>query len=126
MRSNSAEILFPVFFFFLRKTFVSVSGMGRDVQSLMLSIQHFRSRPQHRPPSQGVLRDGLGEVVVACDMPEPREFPSLDSCQKRFPWTHKEIDIAPLPVVGLVLKEGDTEKFSPAFGFEGLGPFLRV
>ena len=35
-----------------------------------------------------------------CDMPEPCEFPSLDSCQKRFLWTHKEVDHAPHPVFG--------------------------
>ena len=28
----------------------------------------------------GALKDGLGEAVMACDMPEPRKFPSLDSC----------------------------------------------
>ena len=27
-------------------------------------------------------------------MPEPCKFPSLDSCQKRFLWTHKEADVA--------------------------------
>ena len=36
-----------------------------------------------------------------------------DSCQKRFLWTHKEVDLAPLPVVGLVLQVGDAE--SPHF-----------
>ena len=35
-------------------------------------------------------------------MPEPCKFPSLDSCQKRFLWTHEEADRAPHPVVGLV------------------------
>ena len=37
---------------------------------------------------QGAQNDGLGEAVVACDMPEPCKFPSLDNCQKRFLWTH--------------------------------------
>ena len=67
---------------------------------------------------KGPLKDGFREAVMARDMPEPIKFPSLDSCQKRFPWTHKEIDIAPLPVVGLVLQ--DTEKVSHALGFESL------
>ena len=44
-----------------------------------------------------------GEAVVACDMPEPCKFPSLESCQKRFSWTHKEVYLAPQPDVGLVL-----------------------
>ena len=72
------------------------------------------------PTLQGVLNDGLGETVVACDMPEPRECPSLDSCQKRFLWTHKEVDHAhaPHPVVGLVLKVEDAKTFSRALDFE--------
>ena len=59
-------------------------------------------------------------------MPKPRKFPSLDSCQKRFLWTHKEVDLAPHPVVGLVLQVGDAEKFPQALSFEGLIPFLSV
>ena len=39
----------------------------------------------------GTLKDGYGEVFVACVMPEPCKFPSLDSCHKKFPWTHKEV-----------------------------------
>ena len=50
---------------------------------------------------QDALQDGFGEAVVACDMPEPCKFPSPDSYQKRFPWTHKEVDLAPHPIVGL-------------------------
>ena len=48
---------------------------------------------------------------MACDMPEPCDFLSLDSYQKRFLWALNEVNLAPHPVVGLVLKEGDTEKF---------------
>ena len=33
---------------------------------------------------QRVVKDGFGEVVVACNMPQPCKFPSLDSNQKRF------------------------------------------
>ena len=51
-------------------------------------------------------------------MPEPCKFPSLDSCQKRFLWTHKEVDF--------VLQVGDTEKFPHVLGFETLDPFCRV
>ena len=29
---------------------------------------------------RGALKDGFGEAVVACDMPEPRKFPSLGVC----------------------------------------------
>ena len=55
---------------------------------------------------------------MACDMPEPCKFPSLDSCQKRFLWTHKEVDLPPHPVVGLVLQVEDAKKFPQALGFK--------
>ena len=61
---------------------------------------------------------------MACDMPEPCKFPSLDGCQKRFLLTYKEADLALHPVIGLVLQEGDTEKFPLALGSEALNPFL--
>ena len=48
---------------------------------------------------------------------------SRDSSQKRFLWTHKEVDLASHPVVGLVLQVGDTEKFPLALCFESLDPF---
>ena len=67
------------------------------------------------PTLQGALRDGFGEAVVACDMPEPCKFPSLDIGQKRFLWTHKEINLAPHPVVGLVLQV-DAERLPQALG----------
>ena len=63
---------------------------------------------------------------MACDMPEPCEFPAPNSRQQRFLWTHKEVDLAPHPVVGLVLRVGDAKKFPQALGFKGLDPFLRV
>ena len=72
---------------------------------------------------QGALKDGFGEAVMACDISEPCKFPSLDSCQKKFLWTHKEVDLAPQPVVGLALQAGDAEKFSQALGFESLDLF---
>ena len=50
MKDDSAEILFQSF---LQEVLVSSSGMGRDVHSLLLSIQHFLCRPQRRPPSKG-------------------------------------------------------------------------
>ena len=96
MRDDLAEILFQSF---LQGALVSSSGMGRDVYSLMLSIQHFLFLPWRRPSSS----DGFGEAVVACDMPELGKFPSLDSYQERFLWTHKEVDLDLHPVVGLVL-----------------------
>ena len=61
---------------------------------------------------------------MVCDMPEPCEFQSLDRCQISFLWTHKEVDLAPRPAVGLVLQVGDAEKFPQALGFESLDPFF--
>ena len=63
---------------------------------------------------------------MACDLSEQCKFPSLDSCQKRSLWTHKEVDLAPHPVVGLVLQVGDAEKFPQALCLDSLHPFLRV
>ena len=58
-----------------------------------------------------VLKDDFGEAVAACDTSDVCEFPSLDSCQQRFLWTHKEVDPALHPVIGPVLQVGDAEKF---------------
>ena len=68
----------------------------------------------------------LEKTVGAWDMPEPCKSPSLDSCQKRFLWTYKEVEFAPHQVVGLVLQVGDAEKFRRALGLQSLSPFLRV
>ena len=106
MRDDSEEILFQSF---LQEAIVSSSGTGRDVDSLMLFIQHFLCRN---------LKGGFGEAVVACDMPEPCKLPSLDSCKTRFVQTHEGVDLAQKPVVGLVFQVGVTEKFPHALGFE--------
>ena len=82
--------------------------------------------PAMSPTLQGALKDGLEEAVVACDMPEPCKFPSLDSCQKRFLWTPKEVDLALHPFVGLVLQVRDAEKFPQAFDFKVLHLSLSV
>ena len=76
-------------------------------------------------PSTTGGENGFGEAVTACDMPKPCKFPSLDSCQKRFLWTHTEVDLAPHPIVGLVLQVGDSEKFPQTLGFEGSDPFFQ-
>ena len=66
----------------------------------------------------------LEGLLVVYDTLEPCEFSSPDSCKKRFSWAHKEVDLAPHPV--LVLQMGDAEKFPHAFDLESLDPFLRV
>ena len=50
---------------------------------------------------------------------------SLDRCQKRFLWTHKEVDLALHPVIVLVFEVGDTEMFPWVLSFESLDPFLQ-
>ena len=95
-----AEILFKSF---QQEAIVSTSGMGRVVHSLLLSIQHFLCPPRRRPPSNSALKECFGEAVVACDMLESCSFRPLDSCQKRFLWVHKEVDLAVHPAVVLCL-----------------------
>ena len=71
------------------------------------------------PILQDALKDGFTEAVVACDLPEPGKLPSLDSCQKRFRWTHKGADLAPHP-------SRRCKEVPQALGIEKLDPFLRV
>ena len=77
------------------------------------------------PPPQGALKDHFGEAkaVMVCDMPEPK-FSSHDSHQKRFLWTHKEVDLALHPVIGIVPQVGDTEKYPHALLKEFTKPAL--
>ena len=59
-------------------------------------------------------------------MPGPYEFPSLDSCHRRFLWINEEVDLVLHPVVGLVIQVQNAEKLSRAFCLETLDPFLGV
>ena len=45
---------------------------------------------------------------------------------KRGSCGHQVVDLAPHPVVGLVLQVGNGEKFPQAFGFAGLDAFFGV
>ena len=83
MRDNSAEIFFQCF---PQEALVSSSGKVKDVVH-----QAFPALTTASPMLQGALKDGFVEAVMACDMPEPCKFPSLDSCQKRFPWTTRKL-----------------------------------
>ena len=68
------QILFPIF---PQEAILSNSGIGRDVHSLLLSIQHFLLRNTASPTRQNAPRDGLVEAVVAAGMSEPFELSSL-------------------------------------------------
>ena len=108
---------------------MSSSGMGRDVHSFMLSTQRFLCRPRRRPPSKVPRRMVLERLSWRVTCPNHAsiiKFPSLDSCRKRFLWTHKEVDLALHPVSGLVLQRNSAEKFSQALGFESLDPYFRA
>ena len=83
---------------------MSSSGLGKECPLFDVVHQAFLLPTTASPTLQGSLKDDFGEAVVACDMPEPFKFPSLGNCQKRFLWTHKEVDLAPHPVVGLVFQ----------------------
>ena len=121
MRDDSTEVLFPVF---------SEGGLceqfwhGQGCPLFDVVHPAFPLPSMKSLTLQDALKDGFGEAVVPCDMPESCEFPALDNCQKGFLWTHREIDLAPHPVVGFVLKVGDVEKFPTALGFESLDPFF--
>ena len=88
MRDDSAKILLQPF---LQEALVSSSGVGTvDVVRPAFPLPTTAS-----PTFQGDLTVDFGEAVVAYDISEPCKFPSLDCCQKRFLWTHKEVDLAP-------------------------------
>ena len=57
---------------------------------------------------------------MARNILEPCNPLSLDSCQKSSLWVHKEIDLAPHPVIVLMLQVGDAEKFPQALGLRSL------
>ena len=84
MRDDSAE---SPFLPFLHEAIVNSSGMDRDAHSLTSSNQHYFPLPTTASPTfQDAPEDVFGETGVARDTPEPREVPSLDSCQKRVLW----------------------------------------
>ena len=83
IRDYLSEILFQSF---LLEALVSGCDMGRDVHSMMLSIQHFLCWPRCHPPSKvpwrmvwrGCLRMWH---VWSWQLPEQCDMSDLDSCQ---------------------------------------------
>ena len=93
------------------------SCKGRDVHFLLL----------HGVPLTPRCPEGcFGQAIVARDMTEPCNLPSLDSCRRMFPVGPRRADHVPHPVVGLVLQAGDAEKFLRALDLESLDPILRI
>ena len=122
MSDDSAEILFQSF---LQET-TERFWYGRECPLIEVAHPAFPLLITALPTLQGALKDGFGETVMAFDVPEPCKFSSLDSCQKRFLRTHKEVHFALYPVVRLVFQVGDMEKFPHALGFKSLDPFFSV
>ena len=104
---------------------MSSSGMGRDVHSMFL-CSIFSANHGIAHPLRCLEECFFLVAVVVCDMPELCKFPSLDSCQMRFLWTHNKLDILlhTQSVSSLVPQIGDKEKFSHALGFESLDSFF--
>ena len=61
---------------------------------------------------------------MACDMPEPCKFPSLDGCQKGSCGPTRKLSFLCTQSFALCSKKGDAEKFPHALGFESLDPFF--
>ena len=99
MRDDSAEILFQSF---LREALLMQFWNGQGCPLFYVVHPAFPLSTTASPNLQDVLKDGFEEAVMACDMPEPFKFPSLGSCQKRFLWTHKGVDLASHPVIVFV------------------------
>ena len=86
------------------------SGLGQGCPPFDIVHPAFPLAATVSPNFQDAPKDGFGEAVVAGGMPEPCKCPSVGSCQRKFLWTHKDADLAPHPVVGLVLQVGDAQQ----------------
>ena len=93
-------------------------GQGRP----LFNIVHpaFPLSTTASPTLQGVPKNGFGEAVVACGMPEPCKFPLLTVARRGSCGPRGEVDLVPHPVVGLVPQVRDMEKFPHALDFESL------
>ena len=124
-RDNSAEILFESF---LQKAIENSSGMGRDVHSLMLSIQHFLSWLWHHPSSKvpwGMVFERLSWHMTCLN----HAYIHLWTVAKRGSCGPTRKLILPCTqslVLGLVLQVRDSKKFHQTLRFKILDPFFRV
>ena len=103
LRVDSAEMLFQSFR--MKLAVLAWAGMSTlwcrpsSISSAVYGVAH-----HPRCPEEWFWKGCCG-IWHARTM----QFPSLGSCQKRFLWTHKEVDIAPHPVVGLVFQAGSAD-----------------
>ena len=68
---DSTKLLFQTF---LQKAFVSSSGMGRDIRSMMLSFHHFLCRPRRRLPCKVSWRMVLERPPFCVTCSNPASF----------------------------------------------------
>ena len=122
MKDDSTEIFFRSF---LREAIVSSSGLGRDVHSLMLSIQHFLCRPRLCPSYKVPWIRVLERLSRRATCPNHASF-RLSTVARRGSCGPTRKLILLRPVVGLMLQVGEADKFPHAFGFECLDPSFRV
>ena len=64
------------------------------------------------PPRCSKWRMFFQRLLYRVTFPPKCKFSSPDSCQKRFLWTHKEVDLVLHPVVGLEVKEHSCAKLT--------------
>ena len=119
MRDHSAEIFFQSF---LQETLVS-SGMGRDVHSLMLSIQHFLCRPR-RHPSYKVPWRMILERLSWHAYPNYASFRLLTAARRGSCGPTKKLVLLRTQLLVLCFQVEDAQKFPQTLGFEGLDPFF--
>ena len=104
---------------------MSSSGMGGDVHSLILSIQHFLCRPRHRPPSTVPQRMGLERLSLCVTCLNHAGFRLLTVARGGSSGPTRKL-ILFRTVIGLVFLVGDAEMPPKALGFESLDPLFRV
>ena len=77
--NDSAEILFQSF---LQEALVSSPGMGRDVHSLTLFVEHFLCRPRRLPPTKVPWKTGLETLSWRVTCPNLASFRFLSVGQQ--------------------------------------------
>ena len=120
---NSAKIRFQSF---LWEAMVSSSGMGWDVHSWMLSIQHFLSWPQYYPTSNFPCSMALERLSWCVTSPNHVSFHLLTVARRGSCGPTMKSILLRTKAFCFVFQIGHAQKFPQALGLESLDPFLRV
>ena len=121
MTDDSAEILLQSF---LQEATVSSSGMGQDVHSLTLSIQHFLCQPQHRPPSKVPWEMVLERLLWRVTCSNHASFCLLTVARRGSCVPARKFILLRNQSLVLCSEGGDVEKVPHALGFESLDTFF--